>query len=1408
MKPNLMITEDDSSRLGLKDPTSRKTFWKSAVNFLDLYFYHDKEQQLKLRCNRFTYRNKDGESPETSKRRKREDEQYRRNEGIIELLYTYLVNNNAALREILKEAETSAKLVQAYVTQHSSLPDVTITLKTAENVSTREHKGVYHLPMASCQVGAIVNLGPDTDTLKVRIASPLPDSKYAIKMISSTNYFYDLFQYPMLIPNGDKGYSLNMEKNGSAKRLTALMYYSALYMEREGIFNHITKCRRLFQQFVVDNYVKIESSRLCYFEHQHSGMRKERADVLSSADKSGVGQRIVLSPSFVGGPRYMKERQQDALAYVTAYGSPDYFITFTMNPRWPEVLEVVKKFGGPGTQGADRPDLMSRIFKLKLDSLMDDLIHKKAFGAVKAYLYSVEWQKRGLPHAHILLWMAVRVTADTVEQVIRAEIPDKEKEPRLYDTVTRCMIHGPCKGYDESQLCCQVKSKKPGQCGKGFPKTCRNELLFGNSGYPEYVRRSIGEGGYSLRHKVREQGVGQGVVHKDDGEEDNRVVNEVKNYQEARYVNSNEAAWKIFKFDIHKCYPPVFMLDLNLEGEKAIFYNERMTAAQIARKAKADTQLTAFFKLCQKDEFARTLYYHQLPLHYVYNLQETIWEERNGNTYSLGRIRAVTTKTVELFYLRLLLTHKKGPKSYEDLRTVDGVMYETNREAVKALGLLTDEATWKDTIMEIINHTNDRRQLKETYASMLVFSDLEDQSEIWEEIKDYFSSDYLNMANLTDYNDEIYLDALDDIQQHVLNCGGGSITQYGLPASRGGVRPSNLIRREKAYNKQKLKESVEEKVKLLNDKQRQVYDTVMYRVENSHRYRNNGVFVNAAGGTGKSFVLNLLIDTVRSQGKVALAVASSGIAATVLSGGRTAHNMFKIPLMEYDETRACSINKNTELARLLQQTQLIVWDEVVMANKNMLTAVDITLRDIMDNDDFMGGKVFVCAGDFRQILPVIRNGGKTEELAYCIKSSYMWDGLTKLELTENVRLKKDDVKNNKFAKQLLSLGTRDAGELFFEKGFGVRANSREELVFKVYDDLKANHLNLSYFEKRSIVSPTNDDVGCVNQLIYDLNEEKEIVYYSVDTPSDPEPDVQASVFNSMCSPSVPLHDLRLKIGCIVMVMRNICPPRICNGTRLMITNLKKHVVVGKILGGTYRGEQVLIPRVVLEAQDTPVPFKRKQFPIKLSYVMTINKSQGQTFDRCGLLLDSVQCFAHGQLYVACSRVTNWDALVYYTGWRKVGNDVRRRPAVNVVYKELFEAHVGEEDEEGPTEEALVAASLIPEEADESERTNNIPEDIHKISEDDWVKMIMPDWYGEDDVKEVSSNKKGASEDLLSKIKKMIEEHMTNMTDESSDDDDEKGSEASRSPKRKREPEEEKEEVDQEEQPSEEDELVQ
>ncbi|XP_076035388.1 uncharacterized protein LOC143021662 [Oratosquilla oratoria] len=491
-------------------------------------------------------------------------------------------------------------------------------------------------------------------------------------------------------------------------------------MEREGVFNYITKGKRLFQQFAVDNFVKVESNKLSFLELHQNQIRKDRADILNVTNKNNIGQRVVLPPTFVGGPRYMKQRQQDALAYVSYYGSPDYFITFTMNPNWSELRKGMNKTGSTETKSCDRPDLVSRIFKLKVDSLIEDLTHKHIFGRVKEYLYSIEWQKRGLPHVHVLLWMEERVTADIVSQLISAEIPDKEKEPRLYHVVTKCMIHGPCKGYDESHLCCQGKHSRAQKCGKGFPKTCRNDLLFGNNGYPEYKRRSVGEGGNSLEIKIKgekktidnswvvpynaylclkynahinvecsnsikciayvtkyvNKGCDRILFTKTS---DNGDVNEVENDQEARFVNPNEATWKIFKFEIHKNYPPVTTLDLHLEGENEVFYND--------------------------------------------------------NT------------------------------SY--------VIRRSSHKAVKALGLLADEETWKNTILEIINHTNDRKQLRETYASMLVFSDFEDQSGIWEETKDLFASDYLHIKNLTECNDEIYLDTLDDIQKHVWNCGEG-----------------------------------------------------------------------------------------------------------------------------------------------------------------------------------------------------------------------------------------------------------------------------------------------------------------------------------------------------------------------------------------------------------------------------------------------------------------------------------------------------------------------------------------------------------------------------------------------------------------------------------------------------------
>jgi primosomal protein N' len=222
------------------------------------------------------------------------------------------------------------------------------------------------------------------------------------------------------------------------------------------------------------------------------------------------------------------------------------------------------------------------------------------------------------------------------------------------------------------------------------------------------------------------------------------------------------------------------------------------------------------------------------------------------------------------------------------------------------------------------------------------------------------------------------------IEDSVLALGGQPLKEYGLPEpSKSEQFDNREYLKETSYDLVALEDVVKNNEESLNDEQKFAYNQIITSVNN-----NEGriYFLDAPDGTGKTFLINLILAKVRSTRDIA--VASSGIAATLLEGGRTAHATFKLPLnLTTSATPFCNISKQSNFAEVLKDTKLIVWDEITMAHKGGVEVLNRSLKDIRENKMLMGGVTVLLAGDFRQTLPVVPKGTRTNEVKSCLKRS-------------------------------------------------------------------------------------------------------------------------------------------------------------------------------------------------------------------------------------------------------------------------------------------------------------------------------------------------------------------------------------------------------------------------------------
>ncbi|KAI7729723.1 hypothetical protein M8C21_020928 [Ambrosia artemisiifolia] len=493
------------------------------------------------------------------------------------------------------------------------------------------------------------------------------------------------------------------------------------------------------------------------------------------------------------------------------------------NPSWPEIRDNL----ATGQQPQDRPDLLSRVFRAKLEELKDLVLKKHILGEVKSHVYVIEFQKRGLPHAHFLLIMHPQHkinSPDQYDKFVCAEIPNKQTHPTLHDVVINHMIHGPCGALRPTSPCMEGTPKI---CRFRYPRQFNEQTIQGEDAYPLYRRRDNGitamVRGKTLDNrwvvpynpkllmmfnchinleicssiksvkylfKYIYKGHDKQVIQID---EDNQhtIMNEIKRFQDARYISPPEAMWRIFKFPLSQIQPAVLALQLHLPNNHSVTFTENAVMTEILNTERnKKTMLTAFFEENRLHETARQYLYKDFPAHYTWSKSSRSWGERSTRPQR-GRIVSANPAEGERYYLRILLTHIRGPTSFKHLRTVGRVTHPTFRKAALEHGLIENDNSLSQCLDEasLFQFPNALRRL---FATILVFCEPADVRKLWVEHFDTLSEDYRRQCQQQNHIQNMVLQEI----RSYLHPMGKRLADFDLPTISNEVNVLDLIDRD------------------------------------------------------------------------------------------------------------------------------------------------------------------------------------------------------------------------------------------------------------------------------------------------------------------------------------------------------------------------------------------------------------------------------------------------------------------------------------------------------------------------------------------------------------------------------------------------------------------------------------
>lgn len=636
----------------------------------------------------------------------------------------------------------------------------------------------------------------------------------------------------------------------------------------------------------------------------------------------------------------------------------------------------------------------------------------------------------------------------------------------------------------------------------------------------------------------------------------------------------------------------------------------------------------------------------------------------------------------QIWYVRLLLLHRTA-RSFEDLRTVDGIILPSFVEAAKAHGLLDIENEAELCLDEQRTYCTPA-ELRALFVLLTIQGNATSQI-VRNTLSPVCQAMYSDFVLHPSTEADVYIAynrMLSDIWTR-LGDEGTAGSKYGLPSPTEMSTFNEIELQDILFPVQAQIEWLQRQPRL-SDEQQQILNEVIHAYTEK---RTCQLFIDAAGGYGKTFLLKYLLAVIRSLGGRAAVCASTGLAASNYAQGMTAHSLFKIPVHDEDDESFVEhtlLHKYRGRKTYLEQLDLIGWDELPNQPRDHVEAV------FHDMQDF-AGKIFIGMGDFKQIPPVVKYGDRSMIVNASIRYSPLWTRFNVRRLTIPMRAASDP----EYATFIEKVGNGSVDFLAQSIPHGVSLIHLPIIqcfvVQYAHDEPSLNILNFvfnNFSEPLSmatcaILATTNKQVEQWNSIVQQYVPGPPVTLTSVDRFADTDNAAHVEMIgplsdqllDTFTSSDVPNHKLTLKVGDVVMLMRNLNnKDGLTNNAKMIIRHIRPYSIGAQLLS---TNTLHVIPRIYFKftPKDSPFAILRKQFPLRLAYCITINRSQGQELHRT--LLDLREdTFTHGQLYVALSRVRHRDNIAVLVARDQqhqlyLNERTPSATALNVVFPELL-----------------------------------------------------------------------------------------------------------------------------------------